>query len=57
MEYYSAMMNEIPFVATEMDLEVFTLSEVKKTNTMWYHLYAEARSWPKWTIYETETVS
>ena len=35
MEYYSAMMNEIPFAATGMDLEIFILSEGKKDK---YHV-------------------
>ena len=35
MEYYSVFqMNEIPFAATGMDLEIFILNEGKKTNTM-----------------------
>ena len=38
MEYYSAK-NEVPFAATWMDLEIITLSAVKKrkTNNICYH--------------------
>ena len=48
MEYYSAInKNEImPFAATWMYLEIFTLSEVgqqRKTNII-YHLHAESKS-------------
>ena len=44
MEYYSVFqMNEIPFAATGMDLEIFILNEGKKTTTMLYHLYVELR--------------
>ena len=34
-----------------MDLESVILSEVsqRKTNTIWYHLYAESEKWYKWT--------
>ena len=52
MEYYSAIKkNEImPFAATWMQLEIIILSEVRKrkTNTVWYHLYVEAKTWQKW---------
>ena len=44
--------NEIlPFAATWMDLEIIILSEVSqtKTNTIWYHLYVEAKIWQKGT--------
>ena len=51
MKYYSAIKkNEIvPFVTTQMGLEIITLSEVsqKETNTMWYHLYVESKIWHK----------
>ena len=47
MKYYTAVKkNEIvPFVTTQMGLEIITLSEVsqKETNTMWYHLYVESK--------------
>ena len=43
MQYYSAIRkNEImPFAATQIDLEIITLSEVSqtKTNLIWCHLY------------------
>ena len=42
----SIKMNEImPFVATQMDLEIIILSEVnqRKTNIIWYHLYVEPK--------------
>ena len=44
MEYYSAIKkNEMPFVATRMDLEIIILGEVNqtKTNIIWYHLYVD----------------
>ena len=51
MEYYSAIKkNEImPFAATWMQLELITLSEVRKrkTNTIQYHLYVESKIWHK----------
>ena len=47
MEYYSAIKkNEImPSAATQMDLEIIILSEVrkKKTNTTRYHLHVESK--------------
>ena len=46
MEYYSAIKkNEImPFAATWMDLEIITLTKVRKrkTNSIPYHLYVES---------------
>ena len=45
LEYYSVIKkNEImPFAATQMDLEMIILNEVRKRkkNTIWYHLYVE----------------
>ena len=43
-EYYSAIKNDekIPSAATCMQLEIIILSEVRKTNTIWYHLYVES---------------
>ena len=38
--------NEImPYAATRIDVEIVTLSEVRKrkTNTIWYHLYMESK--------------
>ena len=54
MEYYSAIKkNEImPFTATWMQLEIIILNEIvrkKKTNITQYHLYAESKTWHKWT--------
>ena len=53
LEYYSAIKkNEImPFAATQMDLEIFVLSEVSqtKTNIIWCHLYVESKIGHKWT--------
>ena len=43
-EYYSAIKNNeiIQFAATCMQLAIIILSEVRKTNTIWYHLYVES---------------
>ena len=39
MEYYLVIKNEImPFVATRMDLEIITLSEVSQTEKVKYHI-------------------
>ena len=32
-EYYSAIKNEMPFAATQRDLEIITLSEASQTKT------------------------
>ena len=50
-EYYSAIKkNEImPFAETWMDLEIIILSEVRKTNAIWYHLCVESKIWHKCT--------
>ena len=44
MEYYSAIKKDemMPFVVTWTDMEIIILSEVRKDNTMWYHLYVES---------------
>ena len=46
-EYYSTIKkNEMmPFVATQMDLETITLSELREKNTdfICYHLYVESK--------------
>ena len=52
----------MPFSETWMDLEIIILSEVsqRKTNIIWYHLYAESKKKKKDTfeiIYKTETDS
>ena len=48
LEYYSVIKkNEImPFAATQMDLEMIILNEVRKRkkNTIWYHLYVESKN-------------
>ena len=51
MEYYSAIKtNErMPFEATQMDQEIVILSEVRKTNNIWCHLFVESKLWLKWT--------
>ena len=48
MEYYLAIKNEImPFAATWMQLEIIRPNEMRKTNTMLYHLYVEYKIWHK----------
>ena len=51
--YYSTIKKKkkeiIPFAATWMSLEIIILSEIRKTNTIWYHLYVESKIWCKWT--------
>ena len=44
MEYYSAIKRDeiMPFAATWMQLDILTLSEVRKTNII-YHLYVESK--------------
>ena len=37
------------FAATWMDLEIILLSEVRKTNIIWYPLYVESKIGHKWT--------
>ena len=58
-EYYSAMKKKeiMPFAATWMDLEIITLSEVRKrnTNTIWYHLYVESKKDTNELIYKTDS--
>ena len=36
----------MPFAATQMDLEMIILNEVRKrkNNTIWYHLYVESKN-------------
>ena len=43
--YYSAVKKDkiMPCAATLMDLEIFILSENRKTNTIWYDLYVESK--------------
>ena len=51
MEYYLAITNNgiLPSVATRMDLEGITLSEIRqrKTNTLLYHLYVKSKKYNK----------
>ena len=49
--------NEImPFAATQIQLEIIILCEVsqkekdkRKTNTIWYLLYVQSKTWHKWS--------
>ena len=44
MEHYSDIKNEIPFIATRMQLEIIILSKVRKRKTnMMYHLHVESK--------------
>ena len=46
-QYYSAIKNAtMAFVATWMDLEIITLSEVRERQVL-YHLYVESNTWYK----------
>ena len=58
-EYHLAIKkNEImPFTATWMQLEILKINEIRKTNTIWFHLYVESKIWHKWTYLKTETDS
>ena len=58
-EYYSAIKrNEIlPFAGTQEDLEIIMQSEVRKTNTICYHLFLESKRWHNELIYKTATDS
>ena len=46
----------MPFAATCIDLEIIILSEVRQTNIIWYHLYAETKKGHE-LIYKTEIES
>ena len=50
-EYYSAIKKNktMPFATTQIDLEIIIPGEVRKTNTIWYHLLVESEIWYKWT--------
>ena len=41
----------MPFEAAWIWIEIIILSEVRKrmTNTVWYHLYVDAKIWYRWT--------
>ena len=39
---YAILYKNWSFEATWMELETLILSEVRKTNTIWYHLYLES---------------
>ena len=45
MEYYSTIKKNkiMPFAATWMDLDIITLTEVRKIDTIWYNLYVESK--------------
>ena len=51
MEYYSAMKKNgiMPFAATLIQLEIVILSEFRRTNPIWYHLYVGSEMGHKWT--------
>ena len=52
MEYYSVIKNyKMLFVATWMQLEIITLSQVRKRkmNTVEHHFFVEFKIWHKWT--------
>ena len=57
--YYSAIKKSeiMPFAATWMDLEMITLSEFRKTNSVWYQSYVESNfeNDINALIYKTET--
>ena len=43
-EYCSAIEDEtMPFIATWLDLEIITLGEIRKRDTIRYHLYVESK--------------
>ena len=58
LEYYSAIKNNeiMPFAATQMDLEIIILNEVRKRkqNTIWYHLYVESKIQEKSTYLQNK---
>ena len=59
-KYYSVIKKHkiMPFAATWMELATLILSEVsqkKKSNTIWYHLFVESKYGTDYPIYKTET--
>ena len=58
LEYYSAIKNNeiMPFAATQMDLEIIILNEVRKRkqNAIWYHLYVESKIQEKSTYLQNK---
>ena len=44
----------MPFVATWMGLEMIIVNKVRKTNSIWHHLYAESKNDTNELIYKTE---
>ena len=38
----------MPFAATSIQLEIIIRSEVRKRNTIWYHLCVKFKIWHKW---------
>ena len=49
MEYYSAIKKKKCHLKQQGWNYSLMLSEVRKTNTTWYHLYVEYKIWHKWT--------
>ena len=58
LEYYSVIKNNeiMPSAATQMDLEIIILNEVRKRkkNTRWCHLYVESKTQDKSTYLQSK---
>ena len=54
-EQNNVIKKSMPFAATQMNLEIIILSEVRKrkTNTIWCHLHVEYKIWHKWTYFRS----